>query len=85
MIAFLAQLTGGAGDEALVAFVLGVTPLVVCALAHGDGAGRVGPCRPQRGMRGDRSCRDRAVAADLDSCAGRWLLIIGLLLCCLLS
>ena len=33
MIAFLAQLTGGAGEEALVTFVLGVTPLVVCVLA----------------------------------------------------
>ena len=45
MIAFVAQLTGGAGDEALVTFVLGVTPLIVCALAVATGraeSGRVG-------------------------------------------
>ena len=45
MIAFLAQLTGGAGEEALVTFVLGVTPLVVCVLALVTGradSGRAG-------------------------------------------
>jgi hypothetical protein len=45
MIAFIAQLTGGAGEEALVTFVLGATPLVVCVLALVTGraeSGRAG-------------------------------------------
>ena len=42
MVAFVAQLKGGAGPEAVVTFVLGATPLVVCALAVAKGRAESG-------------------------------------------
>jgi hypothetical protein len=42
MVAFVAQLKGGAGPEAVVTFVLGATPLVVCALAAAKGRAESG-------------------------------------------
>jgi hypothetical protein len=45
MVAFVAQLTGGAGPEVVVTFVLGATPLVVCALAVAKGRVEAGSRR----------------------------------------